>query len=247
MPFRETAVKAPDMAPPKTKDAPRGTIHGSLVNGLVTYTIRAMPLPETITDFLLANTSTIANMSTQKEQQQDDTTTNLDEDRDASDGTTQARLLTSEQFWTELEALFAKAGPEWAGAAERIWTFGPKRIGANLLLDPVGSTKLRLRGKERLMEDAQAKGQSTDQALAAADDAVAQDQMAALSTEDKTELRLLRDFENSIEAGFQMATFQGPLCAEPVVGMAWVVERVTLNKDAENDAEGKSFRPSLLS
>lgn len=70
----------------------------------------------------------------------------IDEDRDASDGTQdqgQARLLSSEQFWTELEGLFAKAGPEWAGAADRIWTFGPKRIGANLLLDPQGKAKLR--------------------------------------------------------------------------------------------------------
>lgn len=144
MPFRETAVKAPDMAPPKTKDAPRGTIHGSLFNGLVTYTVRAVPLPEKIIEFLQAHTSTIANMLTQKQAEEGPGA--VDEDRDASDGTQeqgQARSLSSDQFWTELEGLFSKAGMDWSGAADRIWTFGPKRIGANLLLDPVGKSKLR--------------------------------------------------------------------------------------------------------
>ena len=102
---------------------------------------------------------------------------------------------------------------------------------------------IRLRGKEQLIADARAKGQSTDQALSSTDDAVAQNLMADISTDEmdaKAELRLLRDFENSIEAGFQMATFQGPLCAEPVVGMAWVVENVSFNKDAE---DGESTSP----
>ncbi|RYE13216.1 MAG: hypothetical protein EOP45_21560 [Sphingobacteriaceae bacterium] len=76
--------------------------------------------------------------------------------------------------------------------------------------------------------------------------AIAQNQLANLSTDEldaKAKLRLLRDFENSIEAGFQMATFQGPLCAEPVVGMAWVVESVSFNKDAE---DGESEFPLHL-
>ena len=102
---------------------------------------------------------------------------------------------------------------------------------------------IRLKRKELLIADARAKGQSTDQALSSTDDAVAQDLLADMSTDEmdaKAELRLLRDFENSIEAGFQMATFQGPLCAEPVVGMAWVVENVSFNKDAE-DGESESL------
>lgn len=103
----------------------------------------------------------------------------------------------------------------------------------------------RLRGKEQLIADARAKGQSTDQALSSTDDAVAQNLLADMSADEvdaKAELRLLRDFENSIEAGFQMATFQGPLCAEPVVGMAWVVENVSFNKDAEDGESTFAFR-----
>jgi ribosome assembly protein 1 len=39
------------------------------------------------------------------------------------------------------------------------------------------------------------------------------------------------DFTSHIERGFQLATFQGPLCAEPVEGVAYFVEDVQV--DAE--------------
>lgn len=127
------------MAPPKTKDAPRGTIHGSLFNDLVTYTIRAIPIPEEVVDFLSVHTATIGSLLTHKGEEG-----SLESDElDASDAQGQVRAIAPEQFWKELEGLFSKAGPEWQGAADRIWTFGPKRIGANLLLDPIGKTKLR--------------------------------------------------------------------------------------------------------
>jgi ribosome assembly protein 1 len=128
------------MAPTKTKDAPRGTIHGSLFNDLVTYTIRALPIPEEIIDFLSIHTATIGTLLTQKQGEEGA----LESDElDASDAQGQARVVAPEVFWKELDGLFSKAGPEWQGAADRIWTFGPKRVGANLLLDPIGKTKLR--------------------------------------------------------------------------------------------------------
>ncbi|OCF36934.1 ribosome assembly protein 1 [Kwoniella heveanensis BCC8398] len=249
VPFRETAVKAPDMAPPKTAGAPRGTIHGTVLNGLVSFTVRALPLPPKIIEFLLAHTSSIGGMLVQKRDQTNEEEENQEE-RDAGEGTGQAqRYLTPEQFWAELEQLCEKAGPDWAGAADRIWSFGPKRMGANVLLDPVGKSQLRLRGKEKVFASARAEGKSADDALQSADAAIAQDQLASLTTTNdegdddidsaRAELRMLRDFENSIEAGFQMATFQGPLCSEPVVGMAWVVEDVKLNKEEFESEQGK--------
>ena len=32
------------------------------------------------------------------------------------------------------------------------------------------------------------------------------------------------DFDHHVETGFQLATFQGPLCSEPVEGMAYFFE-----------------------
>jgi len=53
------------------------------------------------------------------------------------------------------------------------------------------------------------------------------------SDEDVVEIeKVIRDFDNHIETGFQIATFQGPLCAEPVEGMAYFVEQVDVNTEA---------------
>lgn len=40
--------------------------------------------------------------------------------------------------------------------------------------------------------------------------------------------RLLRDFDDCFETGFQIATFQGPLCSEPMQGMCFFVESIQL-------------------
>jgi ribosome assembly protein 1 len=37
------------------------------------------------------------------------------------------------------------------------------------------------------------------------------------------------DFDSHVETGFQIATFQGPLCAEPVEGMAYFVETLQID------------------
>lgn len=42
-------------------------------------------------------------------------------------------------------------------------------------------------------------------------------------------LRNDSDFIGHIETGFQLATFQGPLCAEPVEGVAYFVEDVQVD------------------
>lgn len=41
----------------------------------------------------------------------------------------------------------------------------------------------------------------------------------------------MRDLDNHLESGFQLATFQGPLCAEPVEGMAYFVESVEVDRE----------------
>ena len=46
------------------------------------------------------------------------------------------------------------------------------------------------------------------------------------------------EYEPSLEAGFQIATLQGPLCAEPVQGMAYLVESLQANDTDGQDTEG---------
>lgn len=49
----------------------------------------------------------------------------------------------------------------------------------------------------------------------------------------------MQDFENAVETGFQMAMFRGPLCAEPVEGMAYFVESLHIDDQALKAEGGK--------
>jgi translation elongation factor EF-G len=53
--------------------------------------------------------------------------------------------------------------------------------------------------------------------------------------DEKANQRLLSEFDNNIETGFQLATYRGPLCAEPVIGMAYIVENIEIAKGDDGD------------
>ena len=48
-----------------------------------------------------------------------------------------------------------------------------------------------------------------------------------------------RDFDGHIETGFRIATIHGPLCAEPVEGMAFFVERAEIDEEGIERETGR--------
>ncbi|XP_068597984.1 elongation factor-like GTPase 1 [Brachionichthys hirsutus] len=98
---------------------------------------------------------------------------------------------------TQLEGLLQ--GRKWRNAVEGIWSFGPRRCGPNILLNHVG-------GYQR---------HSVWQCLSKRDLTGA---LGAQST-------VIRDFDNSIINGFQLAALSGPMCEEPLMGVCFSVER----------------------
>lgn len=54
--------------------------------------------------------------------------------------------------------------------------------------------------------------------------------------------RTTRDFDSYIQTGFGLATFQGPLCAEPMQGMAFFVETLEIDSDALGKEIGKILK-----
>lgn len=50
-----------------------------------------------------------------------------------------------------------------------------------------------------------------------------------------------RDFSDKISYAFQLATAQGPLCNEPVQGMAVFLEEVTVNPSAEEASSARDM------
>jgi len=232
VPFRETAVKTAEMNPSKSTEGSRGKFVGTSVASFVTVTIQSALLPESVVEFLQHTASTIQTLQDQDRQVQ------TDEGRDDVTTDRNAQLMQPVDFWNKLSTLLDAAGPEWKGTADHIWAFGPKRIGPNLLIDKTGSTSRGLRAKSQLISEAQAQGKTAAEVA----DLVTQmrgvdvsDEAVLDEIDEKANQRLLSEFDNNIETGFQLATYRGPLCAEPVIGMAYIVEKIEIAKGDDGD------------
>lgn len=53
--------------------------------------------------------------------------------------------------------------------------------------------------------------------------------------EAETQARVLRDFDNSIISGFQLATLSGPMCEEPMMGVCFAVERWEIQSSGKQE------------
>ncbi|KAF8333498.1 translation elongation factor 2 [Cantharellus anzutake] len=225
VPFRETIVKAPDMRPTKSPLGIRGTFPASS-HKVVNFTIRAVPMPDSITRFLKTNVSLLkriqrdigrSNTRPESAAQYSGDTLDAEPTEDISEGELhQKSSVRYEDFWEELEKIMDEAGPEWKGIAPLIWGFGPNRIGPNMLVwrCKVGS-KMLLKARSRRRE-----GQDS------------------ISHQDVLDTNLIPpEFETSLETGFRVATFQGPMCGEPLEGVAFFLE--SLEYDA-SQMEGEN-------
>lgn len=248
VPFRETAVRAAEMPPPKTEGAPRGTIDGSVANGLVTFRIRAVPLPTPVVEFLLANTQTLRRLQSRTG----------DEEGAAIDvvGSEASKTVRPDRFWAALDDVLRscgqdKTGEDWRDIADRIWSFGPKRVGPNMLIyrDAQGRRSLRDRtDPTRIPQTSKpTSGIATPSGAGTGADTGADTLTKALDAvtlnggEEQRVPISSADMSESIDAGFQMATNAGPMCAEPMQGLAFFVVAVEIDKAeaASEDARSK--------
>uniref|UniRef100_A0A669EK95 Elongation factor-like 1 n=1 Tax=Oreochromis niloticus TaxID=8128 RepID=A0A669EK95_ORENI len=230
IPFRETVVRPPkvDMVNEElgkqqkvaiihqVKEASQGRSSDTLhldSSGLVTLTtpnrlatvgIRAIPLPQEVTRLLESSSEVIrtleqVNMSLREGKSLDISVRTLEAISDLK---------------AQLESLLQ--GRKWRNAVERIWAFGPRRYGPNILLNSV-------EGYQR---------PSVWQCLSRGDKA--------------SEATALRDFDNSIISGFQLAALSGPMCEEPLMGVCFSVERWDVQSTAppQHQDSGTAAGPS---
>ena len=124
----------------------------------------------------------------------------------------------------ELDIAFNSAGAQWTDAVDRIWSFGPKRSGPNLLINWVESYD-RLSVWSVLDENKP-------------------DSSGVCPREVWTN-------DSSIIAGFQMATQAGPLCEEPMHGVCFIIEQwkdfhpKSSHSSLSNDADSKTQSESI--
>ncbi|ORY50361.1 P-loop containing nucleoside triphosphate hydrolase protein [Rhizoclosmatium globosum] len=224
VPFRETisiypAIVAQDKS---ASTLPTGTIVASSQGNLATIRIRAVPIPKSVLAFLDSNSRRLKAMT--------------DADQLGAENET-ARA----DFIAELTAQFEEAKKEgtlvekelWEDIGSRILSFGPKEIGPNLLIssspsitnawkDNFGAAKTRGRKESNLPIASEGTDDGGDD-----------------GTDEPKLLRAVtaKDYEGSIAIGFQLAMLTGPLCNEPMMGVAIFLESFELNVEGADNRQ----------
>lgn len=155
-------------------------------NKLCRVCLQALPLPESVTQLLEENSALLKLLDQMRASVENN------ESGSQQPVLSQSSLDSLRAFRQRLSTGFNSAGPEWVGAVDQIWAFGPRRTGPNILLN-----RLPDYCRPSVWDSIQPADTPRDR---------------------------LRNFDNSIVSGFQMATLAGPLCEEPLRGVAFLVQ-----------------------
>ncbi|TYZ60100.1 hypothetical protein PybrP1_010046 [[Pythium] brassicae (nom. inval.)] len=191
---------------------------GTTPDGSVTLRVRAVPLPVEAAKLLEESADVLRRVATQRKQQQQQlAATNgvasaepslLDEDVEEPDEDAAVEETAADRAYAEFASHFdsllrASDDAFWRDLPlARLWSCGPRRVGPNMLINNIPGFRT---------------SSSVFAApLAATDGSYAHQEV-------------LSKLENSIVTGFQVASAAGPLCDEPVWGVAFVLEDVTFH------------------
>ncbi|OMO98297.1 hypothetical protein COLO4_14020 [Corchorus olitorius] len=112
-----------------------------------------------------------------------------------------------------------KCKGKWLKFLRRIWALGPRQVGPNILFTPDYK-------RENIDSSVLIRGSPyVSLRLGLADDSSAGDMATVTSSEVTQPLYTeAESLESSVLSGFQLATGSGPLCDEPMWGLAFVIE-----------------------
>ena len=148
VPYRESIVSAVEMAPPKDKNLPRGTIVGVSTSKQISVRLRVRPLPAAVIEFLEKNVAAVQRLYSERKANEGsrvlahETEEALDEVEASQDAVAASSQLTLKQFKEQLRSAFAGEegqSDEWKGVVDNIAAFGPRRTGPNLFIDTTGT------------------------------------------------------------------------------------------------------------
>ncbi|KAI2639471.1 P-loop containing nucleoside triphosphate hydrolase protein [Hypomontagnella submonticulosa] len=206
VPYRETIVRADEMRPPANKELGRGVVVGTTSSKQVSVTIRVRPLPANVTEFLLKNPGSIRRLYAEGRVPEATEQNGVDgvEQAIEADDVLEDRGLPFDELKKQLQASLesGKGREAWKGVVDKIAAFGPRRTGPNLLIDATKDGYFpKVFGPEKQKDDSSPK---TDETLHAA------------------------HLCDKVTYAFQLTMNQGPLCNEPVQGVAVIVEDLTV-------------------
>lgn len=194
-------------------------------NRKIFLSIRAHPLPTEVAFFLDENAATIRSLLKReeaggKEEDDEETSEHASRSKDVSEEERGGKGgETLEDFKERLISLLQESGDEiWASVIEEdgIWSFGPRRVGPNLLVSRVPGFAPHCVIEPRTPKETEQGGGELG---------------------GKSEL--FRSIEGSVVTGFQLASSSGPLCEEPVWGVAFFLEEIETEAEEQDGDEGE--------
>ncbi|KAL9085143.1 MAG: hypothetical protein Q9159_004869 [Coniocarpon cinnabarinum] len=211
VPYRESIVSATEMNPPKTQDLPRGTVVMSEEGRLLNLRVRVIPLPQGATEYLMSNETLIQDLY--EAQSVEDIAALADGDAGTQTATSlrgqthhhpkaQRSLQALQEGLHDVFGTVKTNRDLWKVAASNTVAFGPRRVGPNILVDNTSGRICHALSIQALL----ANGQSEQ------------------PEDDDREQRYRLDLSSKISYAFQLATAQGPLCNEPMQGVAVFLE-----------------------
>ncbi|CAI7582164.1 unnamed protein product [Penicillium pancosmium] len=218
VPYRETIVESPEMAAPKDPEMGRGGV--CMVSGSkqMTIRLRVVPLPEAVTEFLTKQVGTIKKLQSDKRSATEGASENGQsteiEATDAADEAREGSILSLNEFRTELQRIYKDAGESGKlgnDYVDKIISFGPRRIGPNILID---ATSVNTCDKFLVDEPKHNTNVAND-----------------------LQAHLVRDLCDKIAYSFQLATGQGPLCQEPIQGIAVLLEDISVQANSNDELD----------
>ncbi|KAF7187185.1 Ribosome assembly protein 1 [Pseudocercospora fuligena] len=216
VPYRESIVRAEEMNPPRDPALGRGVVEATTSSKQVSIRMRVRPLPAKVTEFLVKHTGAVKRLYSERKAQEEERTTNAgggdqsaepaEEEEDHHSETEDispegGQHLTLQEFKQRLSDAFAEEKSDrevWKGVVEKITCFGPRRVGPNILIDETESG-LCNKFLQEVQHDNAGKEMTSSTATLAEKAAYA----------------------------FQLGTYQGPLCNEPIQGVAVFLEKVS--------------------
>ncbi|OAP62834.1 hypothetical protein AYL99_02061 [Fonsecaea erecta] len=242
VPYRETIVKAEEMEPPKNKDLPRGTAIAVTASKTISVRLRVRPLPPNVTEFLINNGASIRRLYAEKQAQEEGTPRDSpDGDKDETidlgneTGGQERSHLSLQEFRNQLQAAFDEVQEDkdvWAKVVPRISSFGPRRVGPNLFIDATGEhiCKRFLFEQHEIAEREGDTNGTKNSNTDGVDNSAPQ-----------------QDFSDTIAYAFQLATSQGPLCREPMQGVAVFLEEISQQQQQQEQPAPTTTDPSASS
>jgi len=187
-----------------------GLVELTTQNHQCTFQIRAVPLPDSITRLLDENTSLLAVI--EQAQGRDDKKISNQLNDQTLDQIRQLRERLNEEF-------IAANGNMWnSNTVDEIWSFGPHKCGPNLLLNRIPDSIYKQRG-------------SSIWTIALNNQ---------LKTDTNSKFTKDDNYDFSIINGFQLATAKGSLCEEPLMGVAFIIERWAIDTIINDEQEETS-------